>query len=54
MWGGSDIPYLQRMIAPDRVILSMNRGIFFTKIGAKTTKTSQPLGLGPFFKTVKN
>ena len=50
MWGDSDIPYLQQMTSPERVSESVTRGIFFAKIGAKITETSQPLDLGLFFK----
>ena len=53
MWGDSDIPYLQQMTSPDRIATSIKRGIFFAKIGAKITETSQPLDLGPFFKVLK-
>ena len=53
LWGDSDIPYLQQMTNPARVEDSMNKGIYFSKIGAKVTETSQPLDLGPFFKILK-
>ena len=53
LWGDSDIPYLQQMTNPARVEDSMNKGIHFSKIGAKITETSQPLDLGPFFKILK-
>ena len=53
MWGDSDIPYLQQMTSPERIQLSIARGIYFAKIGAKITETSQPLDLGPFFKILK-
>ena len=49
MWGDSDIPYLQQMTDPDKIKLSISRGIYFAKIGAKIIETSQPLDLGPFF-----
>ena len=49
MWGDSDIPYLQQMTSPERIKLSIARGVYFAKIGAKITETSQPLDLGPFF-----
>ena len=50
VYGNSDITYLQQMTSPERVSESVMRGIFFAKIGAKITETSQPLDLGPFFK----
>ena len=53
MWGDSDIPYLQQMTDPERIKKSISRGIYFAKIGAKITETSQPLDLGPFFKILK-
>ena len=53
LWGDSDIPYLQQMTSPERIADSMNKGIYFSKIGAKITETSQPLDLGPFFKILK-
>ena len=53
MWGDSDIPYLQQIVTPDRVNVSMNRGIFFARIEANITEPSQPLDLGPFFKRLK-
>ena len=53
MWGDSDIPYIQNMTSPSRIEKSIKRGIYFTKIGAKITETSQPLDLGPFFKILK-
>ena len=53
MWGDSDIPYLQQMTSPERIKLSVARGVYFSKIGAKITETSQPLDLGPFFKVLK-
>ena len=53
MWGVSDIPYLQEMTFPERIEHSIERGILFTKIGAKITEISQPLDLGPFFKMMK-
>ena len=54
MWGDSDIPYLQQMMSPERIKLSSKRGVFFAKIGAKITETSQPLDLGPHFKILKS
>lgn len=42
------------MISPERIKLSIVRGIYFALIGAKITETSQPLDLGPFFKVLKN
>ena len=53
MWGDSNIPYPQQIMAPERVKVSMKRGIFFGKIGANITETLQPLDLGPFFKILK-
>ena len=53
MWEDSDIPYLQQMASPERIKLSVARGVYFSKIGAKITETSQPLDLGPFFKVLK-
>ena len=53
MWGDSDIPYLQMMTSPSRIQKSIKKGIYFAKIGAKITETSQPLDLGPFFKILK-
>ena len=53
MWGDSDIPYLKKMTNPDRIKLSISRGIYFSKISAKITETSQPLDLGPFFDILK-
>ena len=53
MWGDSDIPYLQKMTSPENIDLSIKKGIYFAKIGAKITETSQPLDLGPFFKILK-
>ena len=32
---------------------AMERGIYFSKIGAKITESAQPLDLGPFFKILK-
>ena len=53
MWGDSDIPYLKQVTDPDRIKLSISRGTYFPKIGAKITETSQPLDLGTFFKILK-
>ena len=53
MWGNSDIPYLQQMTDPERIKLSISRGVYFAKIGAKITENAQPLDLGPFFKILK-
>ena len=53
IWGDSYIPYAQHMMAPECVKVSMKRSICFVKIGAKITKTSQPLNLAPFFKILK-
>ena len=53
LWGDSDIPYLQKMTSPENIDLSIKKGIYFAKIGAKITETSQPLDLGPFFKILK-
>ena len=52
MWGDSDIPYLQQMTSPDRIVKSLSRGIFLAKIGAKISEISQPLDLGTFFKVL--
>ena len=41
------------MSDPDRTKLSISKGIYFSKIGDKITKTSQPLDLGPFLKILK-
>ena len=53
IWGDSDIPYLQQMTSPERIKLSISRGVFFSKIGAQITEMSQPLDLSPFFKFKK-
>ena len=53
MWGDSDIPYLQQMTDPERIKLSISRGVYFAKNGAKITENAQPLDLGPFFKILK-
>ena len=53
IWGDSDIPYLQQMTKPSQVKNIIQRGIFFSKIGAKSTETSQPLDLGQFFNMLK-
>ena len=53
MWGDSDIPYLQQMMSPAKILSSIKKGILFAKIGAKITETYQPLDLGPFFKILK-
>ena len=53
LWGDSDIPYLQQMTDPERTEDKMRKGIYFSKVGAKITETSQPLDLGPFFKILK-
>ena len=41
------------MTNPARVEDLMNKGIHFSKIGAKITDTLQQLDLGPFFKILK-
>lgn len=33
MWGGSDIPYLQQVIDPERINLSTSRGVYMSNIG---------------------
>ena len=53
MWGDSDIPDLQQMTDPDRIKLTISRGTYFVKIGAKITENAQPLDLDPFFKILK-
>jgi len=42
------------MTNPARIEDSMKRGIYFSKIGAKITETSQPLDFGPFFLNIKD
>ena len=54
MWGDNEIPYLQQMMSPDRIKVSLKRGIYFAKIGVKITEISQPLDLGPHFKVLKS
>ena len=41
------------MTDPERLKKIISRGVYFAKIGAKITETSQPLDLGPFFKVLK-
>ena len=53
LWGDSDIPYLQEMMCPERIIASQLLGLNFGKIGAKITESSQPLDLGVFFKILR-
>ena len=53
MWVNSDVPYLQQMTDLERIKKSIPRGVYFAKIGAKITETSQPSDLGPFFKVLK-
>ena len=42
------------MTSPERVQESEKVGLYFAKIGAKITETSQPLDLGPHFKILKS
>ena len=42
------------MISPERIKVSLKRGVYFSKIGAKITEASQPLELGPHFKILKS
>ena len=53
LWGDSDIPYLQQMSAPERIKRCLQQGVSFGKFGAKITEGTQPLDLGPFFKTLR-
>ena len=53
LWGDSDIPYLQQMTSPERIDRSMERVLYFAKIGAKITETSQALDVGTGFKVMK-
>ena len=41
------------MTNPDRIKSSISRSIYFAKIGAKITETSQQLDLDPFVKILK-
>ena len=54
MWGDSDIPYLQQMMYLDCIKVTLKRGVYFAKIGAKVTEISQPLDLGTHFKILKS
>ena len=54
MWGNSDIPYLQHMMSPDCIEVNLKHGVYFSKIGAKITETSQLLDLGLHFKSLKS
>ena len=41
------------MMSPNQIRASLSRSVFFAKIRAKITETSQPLDLGSVFKILK-